>query len=86
MKDKIDRDKQYEDYDYIFDEVIDSVLIQYADFTFYLLNNVFKYYKYNHLKLLPVSLIKSHEVIMKVFWSIINDKKGIKVSNLRKEF
>ena len=61
------------DYKIDYQQVIDSITIHYADWSFLQLMNMVDIRNYDHLKLVPQSLMSSIEFITKVLWTIVRE-------------
>jgi hypothetical protein len=61
------------DYKVDYEHLVDSITIHYADWSYLQLMHFVDLKKYDHLKLVPRSLMTSSEFITKVLWTILAD-------------
>ena len=74
------------DYRVDYERVVDSITIHYADWSYLQLMNIVDIRKYEHLKLVPRSLMSSNDFITKVLWTIVRELKKVHYSDVNKEF
>lgn len=61
------------DYKVDYEHLVDSITIYYADWSYLQLMNFVDLKNYDHLKLVPRSLMNSSEFITKVLWTILRE-------------
>ena len=66
--------------------MVDSITIHYADWSYLQLMNFVDLKYYDHLKLVPRSLMSSSEFITKVLWTILRDIGKTHFSQINREF
>ena len=81
-----DSAEQIVDYKILYDHVLDSIEINYAEWAHLQLTKMVDVYKYEHLKLAPSHLIKGTDFVLKIIWTIANHKGYIDSARVQDEF
>jgi len=66
--------------------MVDSITVHYADWSYLQLMNFVDLKYYDHLKLVPRSLMSSSEFITKVLWTILREIGKTHFSQINREF
>ncbi len=61
------------DYRVDYDKLVDSITIFYADWSYLQLMKLVDLKKYDHMKLVPRTLMSSNDFITKVLWTIVRE-------------
>lgn len=70
----------------LYDQMIDSIEIKYANWAHLQFHNLVDIKKYDHLKLVPPQLLSSAEFIHKALWTITRHKDGIRPEYADEDF
>lgn len=74
------------DYKVDYSTPVDTIVIHYADWSYLQLMQMVDIRNYEHLKLVPRSLLSSNDFVTKVLWTIVRESGQIHYSELNKEF
>ena len=65
------------DYRIDYDKRVDVIVVNYAEWSYLQLMRMVDIKCYDHLKLIPKSLMSSNEFVSKVVWTILNTQKKL---------
>ena len=74
------------DYRVDYEKVVDTITIFYADWSYLQLMKFVDIKKYDHLKLVPRTLMSSNDFITKVLWTIVKELGKVHFSQINREF
>lgn len=74
------------DYRVDYKRVVDTITINYADWSYLQLMQIVDIRKYEHLKLVPRALMSSNDFITKVLWTIVREQERVHYTQVNKEF
>eukprot|EP00347_Sterkiella_histriomuscorum_P023151 403335754 len=74
------------DYKVNYDQLVDSIVINYADWSYLQMMNYVSVYNYDNLKMIPKSLMNSHDFIYKVLFTIIKNEQKMHYKHVNSEF
>lgn len=74
------------DYRVDYSQCVDKVVLHYADWSYLQLMQLVDLKNYDHLKLVPKSLMSSNDFITKVLWTVVREIGSVHFSELNAEF